>query len=60
LSKPFVGGEAVHADAQDLRLGRIEFSNISLICFEFLRSATGEREHVKCQDDIFLALETTE
>ena len=55
-----VGGNAVYAEAENLCVGRFEFGDISLIRLHFLRSTTGEGQHVNGQHDVFLALEVTE
>ena len=60
LREAFVGGNAVHADAENLCFCAFEFGDISLIRLQLFRSTTREGEHVKCQDDIFLAFEVTE
>jgi len=60
LRKAFVSGNAVDANAEDLCFCALEFGDISLIRLQLFRSTTGEGEHVKCQDHIFLALEVTE
>jgi len=60
LCKAPVAGSRVHTDSQDLRVGLVEFSDISLIRFEFLRSACGECQHIKGQHHVLLALEITQ
>jgi len=45
---------AVNADAQDLRVGLLEFGDISLIRLQLLRSTPGEGQNVKCQHHILL------
>src|ERR1041384_395034 len=60
LSKPAVGGEAVHADAENLRVGGAEFGDIRLIRLQFLRSTTREGEHVESEHHILLAAKVAE
>src|SRR5215471_8070725 len=43
----FVGGNAIYADPENLRVGSLEFGDISLIRLHFLRSTTGEGEHIE-------------
>ena len=52
-----VGGNAVYTHAENLSVGSFEFGDIILIRFQFLRSTTGERQHVNRQHDVFLAFE---
>ena len=52
-----VGGNTVNTHAEDLRVVGFEFGDISLIRLQFLRSTTGECQHVNRQHDIFLSLE---
>lgn len=56
LGKTLVGGETVHADAENLRVGGVEFGDIRLIRLQLLRSAAGESKNVKSQHDGFFAL----
>src|SRR5205085_5587511 len=60
LREPSVRGEAVHADAQDLRFGGVEFGNIRLICLQLLRSTAGEGEHIEGEHDVLLAAKVAE
>ena len=53
-------GNAVHADAENLRVCVTEFGDISLIRLHFLRSTTGKGEDVKGEHDVLLAFEVTE
>jgi hypothetical protein len=53
--KSFVGGGTVDADAQDLCVGLLEFSDISLIRLQLLRSTARESQNVKRQDNILFA-----
>ena len=55
-----VGGNTVNTHAEDLRVGGFEFGDISLIRLQFLRSTTGECQHVNRQHDVFLAFEITQ
>src|SRR5687768_13396492 len=55
LGKRFVRGKAVHANAQYLSSGCVEFGDISLIRLKLLRSAAGESENVESEYDRFLA-----
>ena len=50
-----IGGGTVHADAEDLRVGLLEFGDISLIRLQLLRSTAGERQNVERQHDVLLA-----
>ena len=50
-----VGGNAIYAEAENLRVGSFEFCDIILIRFQFFRSTTGEREHINREYDVFLA-----
>ncbi len=50
-----MGGRAVDADSEDLRVGVVELGDISLICLELSRSAWSVGQNKKRQDDIFLA-----
>ena len=52
-----VGGNAVNTQSKNLSLIRFELGDISLIRLQFLRSTTGESEHINGQYDIFLAFE---
>ena len=52
-----VGGNTVDTHSKNLSLVGFEFGDISLIRLQFLRSTTGERQHINCQHDIFLASE---
>jgi len=52
-----ISRDAVHADSENLSVVTFEFGDISLIRLHFLRSTTGEGQHVEGQHDIFLALE---
>ena len=56
----FVGGHAVDAESENLRVGSFEFGDISLIRLHFLRSTTGEGEHIKSQHHIFFAFEVAQ
>lgn len=58
LRKAPVAGNGIHTDAEDLRVSFIEALDISLISLEFLRSASGERQHIKRQHHVLLVLET--
>ena len=53
--KGFVLLAAVHANAENLRAGRFELGDISLIRLELARSAAGERLDVEGQHHAFLA-----
>jgi hypothetical protein len=52
-----IGGVAVNADADDLRVALLEVGDISLIRLQFLRSTACEGEHVKGERNVFLATE---
>src|SRR5947207_7801874 len=56
----FVSGNAVYTESENLRVGCFEFGDISLIRLHFLRSTTGESEHIKSQHHIFLAFEVAQ
>ena len=60
FGKRFVGGRAVHADAEDLRAGLLEFGDISLIRLQLLRSAAGERQNVERQDHVLLSVKVAQ
>ena len=47
LCKAAVGGNAVDADAENLRLCSFEFGDISLIRLKFFRSTTSEGQHIE-------------
>ena len=51
----FLGWSIVGADSKNLGIRCIEFSNTSLVCRDFLGSATGESGRKKCQDHGVLA-----
>src|SRR5438045_6774041 len=51
----FLGWSIVGADSKNLGVRRIEFRNTSLVCRDFLGSATGECGRKKCQDHGVLA-----
>jgi hypothetical protein len=55
-----VGGNTVYTHSENLSVVCFEFSDISLIRFHFLRSTTGEGEHIHRQHDIFLAFEVAQ
>ena len=55
-----VGGNTVYTHAENLSIGRFEFGDISLIRLQFLRSTTGERQHINRQHDVFLAFEVAQ
>src|SRR5262245_25553431 len=55
-----VGGDTVYTHSENLSVGGFELSDISLIRFQFLRSTTGEGEHVDRQHDVFLAFEVAQ
>jgi hypothetical protein len=50
-----VGGNTVNTHAENLRVGGLEFGDISLIRLQFLRSTTCERQYVNREYDVFLA-----
>jgi hypothetical protein len=52
-----VSGNAVYTHSENLSFVSFEFGDISLIRLQFLRSTTGEREHINREYDIFLAFE---
>jgi len=52
-----VGGDAVNTEAEYLSVVGFEFGDISLIRLQFLRSTTGECQHINRQHDVFLAFE---
>lgn len=52
--KSFVLGAAINADAEDLRAGRFELGDISLIRLQLARSAAGEGFDVEGQHEGFL------
>jgi len=56
----FIGRNAIDADSENLRVVSFEFGDISLIRLHFLRSTTGECEHIECQHHIFLAFKITQ
>jgi hypothetical protein len=60
FGEALIGGEAVNTDAQDLRVACVEFGNISLICLQLSRSASGEGQHVEGEDDVLLAFKIAE
>ncbi len=60
FGETFVGCVAVRTDSQNLCAALFEFGNIRLICLQFLRSATGEGEHVKGEHDVLLTSEIAE
>ena len=60
LREPFISGNAIHADAENLSIGSFEFGDISLICLQLFRSTTGEREHVEREHNVLLTFEVTE
>ncbi len=47
-----IGRNTVYAKPENLSVGSIEFGDISLIRLKFLRSTTGEREHVGCDHHV--------
>ncbi len=55
LRKGSVGWKTVHADAQDLCAGFLEFGDIRLIRLELPRSASGKGQDIKCQHHILLS-----
>ena len=58
--KSFVLLATVHADADDLRPGRFEFGDISLIRLELARSAAGESPDVESENHSLLATKVGE
>ena len=52
-----VGGNTVNTHTENLRFGRFELGDISLIRLQFLRSTTGERQYVDRKYDVFLTFE---
>ena len=58
--KLFLGRSVVGADSKNLGVQGIEFSNTSLVCRDFLGSATGEGGREKGQDHRVLAAEIRE
>lgn len=60
FGESLVGGKAIDADSEYLSFRSFEFGDIRLIRLQLLRSASGEGQHIKCQHDIFLALEIRE
>ena len=60
FGETFVGCVAVRTDSQNLRVALLEFGNIRLIRLQFLRSATGEGEHVKGEHDVLLTSKIAE
>jgi len=55
-----VGGNAVYAHAENLRVGGVEFGDISLIRLQLLRSTTGERQYINRQYDVLLSFKIAE
>jgi len=55
----FIGRNAIDADSENLRVVSFEFGDISLIRLHFLRSTTGECEHIERQHHILLAFKIT-
>ena len=55
-----VGGVAVNADTDNLRVALFKVGNISLIRLQFLRSTSGEGEHVEGERNVLLAPEVAE
>ena len=55
LRKRGVGRRTIHTDAENLRVGLLEFGDISLIRLQFLRSATGEGQYIKGQYHVLLS-----
>ncbi len=60
FGETFVGCVAFRTDPQNLRAAFLEFGNIRLIRLQFLRSATGEGEHVKGEHDVLLTSKIAE
>lgn len=60
FGETFVGCVAVRTDSQNLCAALFEFGNIRLIRLQFLRSATGEGEHVKGEHDVLLTSKIAE
>jgi len=56
----FIGGNAVDAESENLRVGSFEFGDISLIRLHFLRSTTGKSKHIKGEHDVLLAFEVAQ
>ena len=52
-----VGGNAVDAHAENLRVGGFEFGDISLIRLQLLRSTTSERQYIDRKYDVLLSFE---
>jgi len=52
-----VGGNAVDTHSKNLSFITFEFGDISLIRLQFLRSTTGEGQHINREHDVFLAFE---
>ena len=60
VAEALVGGEAIHADSNDLALSGFEFGDINLIRLELLRSPAGEGKDVKRQHHVLLAPKVAE
>ena len=60
FGKALVAGSGIYTDSKDLRVVLTEVSDISLIRFEFGRSARRECQHIKGQHHIFLAAKVAE
>ena len=59
LGEGGIGRGGIHADAENFRIGGVNFAAVDsrLDRLELLGSATGERENVNGEQDVFLALE---
>ncbi len=57
FGKLTISGNAVHAQSKYLRFSSFEFGDTSLVRLQFLRSTTGERQHIHGEHHILGALE---
>lgn len=55
-----IGGNAINANSENLSISSFEFGDISLIRLKFLRSTTGECQHIEGKHDILLPLKVAE
>lgn len=60
LGKFTIGGDTVDAETQDLRVGRFECGDTSLVRLHLLRSTSGEGQNVDGQHHVLLTFEVAE